>query len=51
MKELEAMAAELKSVGNALGALAAVTAERLDSTEIEFTAADERAAGFYRGGE
>ena len=45
------MAAELKSVGNALGTLAAVTAERLDSTEIEFTAADERAAGFYRGGE
>jgi len=51
VKELEAMAAELKSVGNALGALAAVTAERLDSAEIEFTAADERTAGFYRGGE
>ena len=51
VKELETMAAELKSVGNALGALAAVTAERLDSAEIEFTAADERTAGFCRGGE
>lgn len=51
VKELKAIAVELKSVGNALGALAAVTAKRLDSAEIEFTAADERTAGFYRGGD
>ena len=51
VRELEAMSAELRSVGSALSSLASVTAERLDSAAAEFTAADEYTAGFYRGGE
>lgn len=51
VRELEAMSAELRSVGSALSSLASVTAERLESAASEFTAADEHTAGFYRGGD
>lgn len=51
VRELETMAAELRSVGSALGTLASATADRLGSAAEEFIMADEQTAGFYRGGE
>lgn len=49
--ELKEMSTELRNVGSALESLMLATAERLDSAAADFTAADERTAGFYRGGE
>lgn len=49
VRELEAMSAELRSVGSALGSLVSVTADRLDSAAAEFAAANEQTAGLFRG--
>ncbi len=49
VRELEAMSAELRSVGSALGSLASVTADRLDSAAAEFAVANEQTAGLFRG--
>ena len=49
VRELEAMSAELRSVGSALASLASVTADRLDGAAAEFAVANEQTAGLFRG--
>lgn len=50
VNELETLSEELKNMGSALAVLVSATADRIEDTAAEFTAADQQSAGFYQGG-